>query len=483
MSAGALPGEDRAGGALDLALITGLGFAVTAAPILLHQVGQPLALAFCLAASCAVALWCERAVPVVLLVSYLFQTLFVALASPYAAQYSDLDALKAYDFATTVGFWLTLTGRLALGRDRMSPFVRRMVGATSVILALAGLFFLLGLAVDARGATIYLRNIALPVLMFQICLLVAARCRLPMPEAVALLLALMVGCGYFELLAVRSWLDLTHGWTYWDLATASQRQTLQFDRDARASGVVVSDAIDLFTTTLFNTDLLSGLNLSVVRLQGPNFHPISFGYALAILSAFVAVHGRLLLPAAALPLLLFVGAKGAVVLLVLSLAFCSASRLRRRSLAPAGLAIALALYAAFVFVTGSRSGDFHVLGLIGGIEGFLQNPAGHTLGAGGNLSTNFAAIDWSRYQKAGATDIAVESAAGVLLYQMGIAGLVVVAIYFWLARIAWRLFDALRAPALALSCASIAIVLVNGLFQEEACSRRSRSDSCSPSPA
>ena len=67
-----------------------------------------------------------------------------------------------------------------------------------------------------------------------------------------------------------------------------------------------------------------------------------------------------------------------------------------------------------------------------------------------------------------ATDIAVESAAGVLLYQMGVAGLAVIAIYLWLARTAWRLFGALRAPALALTAASIVIILVNGLFQEEA---------------
>ena len=42
------------------------------------------------------------------------------------------------------------------------------------------------------------------------------------------------------------------------------------------------------------------------------------------------------------------------------------------------------------------------------------------------------------------------------------------AIYLWLARVAWRLFETVRAPALALTAGSIAIVLVNGLFQEEA---------------
>jgi hypothetical protein len=460
--------EGPGGRSLDLALLAGLAFAITGAPILLHQVSQSLAIAFCLTASCFIALYFERAAPIVVLVSYLFQTTFVAMASPYAAQYSDLDAMKAYNFITTAGLWMTMAARLAAGRDRVSPFVKRLIWATTAVLGLAGVFFLLGLPLDPRGSTIYLRNIGLPVLLFQICLLVASRRELAMRETAALLLALMVACGYFELLAIRSWLDFTNGWTYWDLASTATRQSLEFEKDARSSGVVIGDTIDLLTTSLFNTSLLSDLHLRVVRLQGPNFHPISYGYALAILSAFVAVHGRLLLPLAAVPLLLVVGAKGALALLLLSLAYCFISRLHQGIVLPIGLALVLAVYAAFAFYTGLQIGDFHVLGLIGGVNGFLSNPAGHSLGAGGNLSTNFAGIDWSKYQHAGATDIAVESAAGVLLYQMGIAGIAVIAIYLWLAKVAWRLFLSLRSPALALTAASIVIMLVNGLFQEEA---------------
>jgi hypothetical protein len=453
---------------LDLAFLTGVAFAVTGAPILLHQVGQPLAIAFCLTSTCFIALYFERAVPIVIFVSYLFQTMFVAMASPYATQYSDLDPMKAYNFVTTVGFWLTLMARLALGRDRASPFVWRMIWATTSILGLAGIFFVLGLPLDSRGATIYMRNIGLPVMLFQICLLVASRHELAMRDVAALLLALMLAGGYCELLAIRRWLDFTNGWTYWELASTATRQSLDFEKNARSTGIVIGDTIDLLTTSLFNTNLLSGLNLRVVRLQGPNFHPISFGYALAVLSAFVAVHGRLLLPLAAIPLLLVVGAKGALALFLLSLAYCFVSRIYHGILLPVGLGVLLVAYAAFAFYTGLQTGDFHVLGLIGGINGFLSSPAGHTLGAGGNLSTNFAGIDWSKYQHEGATDIAVESAAGVLLYQMGIASLVVIAIYLWLAKIAWRLFQMLRAPALALTASSIVIMLVNGLFQEEA---------------
>jgi hypothetical protein len=149
--------------------------------------------------------------------------------------------------------------------------------------------------------------------------------------------------------------------------------------------------------------------------------------------------------------------------------FCFFARFDTGALAPIGLGVCLAFYGLFVFWTGVRTGDFHVLGLIGGVRGFLTNPIGHTLGQGGNLSlANFAAIDWEKYQHEGAADIAVESAIGVLLYQMGVAAAAVLAIYFFLARVAWRLYRAFRAPTLAFASASIAIILVNGLFQEEA---------------
>ena len=71
--------KKRSSRALDLALLTGLAFAITAGPVLLHQVSQPLAIAFCLTSSCFIALYLERAVPIVLLVSLLFQTMFVAM--------------------------------------------------------------------------------------------------------------------------------------------------------------------------------------------------------------------------------------------------------------------------------------------------------------------------------------------------------------------------------------------------------------------
>jgi hypothetical protein len=467
MQQGPSPRLNALTGLFEAAFTALIGLVITAAPVMLHLISPPLAIVFSFGSACFVAIYFERAAPTIILISYLFQTMFVAMASTQAAEFTDLEPMKAYNFISTVAIWLTLAARLALGSIRLSPFAWRLLLASTGVLALAGIFFVAGLAVNPRGAIIYMRNLGLPILLFQTCLVIACRTPLAMREIASALLASLILCGYFELFAIDWWLTLTNGWTYWHLA-AMMRDPHEAERFARETGQVALGVKDFLMSSLFNTNLFGDLNITVVRLQGPNFHPISYGYAIAILAAFVAAHGRVLLPLAAVPLLLIIGAKGALIVFVLSLVFSLVARVYTGFLLPLGLGLTLAAYAVFAFNTGLASGDYHVLGLIGGINGFLSNPIGHTLGQGGNFSTNFAEIDWSKYQHMGAADVAVESAIGVLLFQMGVAGFGLLAIYLWMARTAWRLFKAWRAPALAFSASAIAIILVNGLFQEEA---------------
>jgi len=65
-----------------------------------------------------------------------------------------------------------------------------------------------------------------------------------------------------------------------------------------------------------------------------------------------------------------------------------------------------------------------VLGLFAGLRDFLGNPLGQGLGIGGNLSSTSTNLDWDRAQGAGAAAVPVESAVGVMLYQMGIGSFV-----------------------------------------------------------
>src|ERR1700681_433417 len=130
--------------------------------------------------------------------------------------------------------------------------------------------------------------------------------------------------------------------------------------------------------------------------------------------------------------------------------------------------VALIAYAIFGFYVGLQIDDYHVLGFMGGWNGFLQQPLGRGLGIGGNLSGDFFSIDWRAAQQAGSVDGAVESAVGVLLYQMGIAAVLPLGLYFVIAMKAWRLYAVSGLLTQGLASFGIFVVLVNGLFQEEA---------------
>jgi hypothetical protein len=81
---------------------------------------------------------------------------------------------------------------------------------------------------------------------------------------------------------------------------------------------------------------------------------------------------------------------------------------------------------------------------------------------------NMTAIDWSRSQALGKTDGAVESAVGVILFQMGVAGLAVWLAYGAIALRAWRGFRETGGAIFAVITFSVLTVAMNGLLQEEA---------------
>ena len=90
----------------------------------------------------------------------------------------------------------------------------------------------------------------------------------------------------------------------------------------------------------------------------------------------------------ALPLLLVIGSKGALIVRVLVTPDvpCSASCLRMFRTPLWYFVVALAIYACAGIAVGIRAGDYHVIGFLGGLNGFLANPLGRGIGAGGNLS-------------------------------------------------------------------------------------------------
>jgi len=454
---------------LGLPAMFAFSLALTALPVCVHLLGQPAAFAVCILTAAGAALMFEEHAYVLILVANIFQNVFVTLISPNFSDIAEIEPIKIYSVITTGVIWAMTTYGFWLNRTSYSFFVRRLMYASTAIVVLAAVYFVIGIPINSRSATIYMRNISLPLLLLQSFLLIASKHNINAPRAIVIILYAVILCGYVELFANDIWLTITNGWYYLSLFYAQRLVSHQEIKSAADAGMVIASLSDYTSSELFNTPLLADWQIRVHRLSGPNFHPISFGYLLAILAAFAAVHGRRLPALLALPVLLMTNAKGPLLLAMFTVAFYEVARRRTDTLAMTGLAAALAAYAVFAFATGLSHGDFHVLGLLGGVNGFLQNPLGHSLGEGGNLSIDdFSSIDWSKFQHAGAADIAVESGVGVLLYQMGVASLAVIAFYVWLVWILWRLYAASRAPALAFAVGAVATTLVNGLFQEEA---------------
>jgi hypothetical protein len=77
-------------------------------------------------------------------------------------------------------------------------------------------------------------------------------------------------------------------------------------------------------------------------------------------------------------------------------------------------------------------------------------------------------IDWSRSQNMGSTDVAVESAVGVLLYQMGVAAIALLALLIAVVVILWRNYLRTRDRTPAALALGLLTITVNGIFQEEA---------------
>jgi hypothetical protein len=71
-----------------------LAFIATGMPILGHLAGQPIGIAMCAALGLLVALLAPATLPVVLVFSYLFQNLLVAVVSPEIADPADFKAIR-----------------------------------------------------------------------------------------------------------------------------------------------------------------------------------------------------------------------------------------------------------------------------------------------------------------------------------------------------------------------------------------------------
>jgi hypothetical protein len=441
---------------------------VTGLPVVFHLADQMFGLVICIILALMVANFATRALPFVLIFSYQFQNLFVALVSPHIASLEQLNAIRAYSFVFTAVVWLVLAASYWLERPSVDRPMRLLMDVTTAALVLIGPYFVLGLMSNPANALVYLRNIAAPVLLIQIFAVVGYRHGATVLSAATLTAILVLIYGYLELFGQEQLFQTVNGDSYLTWRMRQDHEAGVWLRDLHETGRVMRSYLDTLLIDFLNTPFLLDLGLRLNRLVGPNFHSISFAYALAIFGVVLCAAGRAWYAFLVFPLVLVIGSKGALILLIFvttSLLFVGYfPRLRYLWV----FAAMLCVYAAVGIATGIATQDYHVIGFIGGLRGFLSNPFGHGIGAGGNLSLNVSAIDWTRSQSIGHTDVAVESAVGVLLYQMGLAGILILAVMAWIAVKLWALYRRTGDRLHAAGAIGILTILVNGIFQEEA---------------
>lgn len=462
------PMADTLATALETLVLLALAAALVATPLLLHIIHPAIGIAAAFALSAICAWRMPQLAIVAIILSFLTQNLIVSLIADHVRDADDFDVIRGYNFFILTAAWAATAMRLAASwrsRDcRLDPYLK----CTVAIMAVIGVYFLVGYARTGITAIVYLRNIVTPLLLFQMCLVVFARQPVRVGPALSALCALTIFGGFVEFLARDFWLAATNGQAYWDLAGGPNWATLEFDKAARETGFVATGLADTFKIAIFNSPLLSDLDIEVMRLFGPNMHAISFAYALCFFCIFSLYRGRFGLAALLLVLMLLCNAKGPLIIFILVAGGWAAFRLFGARFAFSVTCGALVVYAVLGTVVGLDIDDYHVLGLMAGLLDFPANPVGWGLGSGGNLSPGFATINWSDAQGAGRAPFAVESSVAVLLHQLGIFAFAIIAVYVW---IAWRVMALARLTANDLHAAAalgLMGVITNGLFQEEA---------------
>ncbi|WJR68286.1 hypothetical protein QTA58_05905 [Neorhizobium sp. CSC1952] len=446
-----------------------VAFLAVVAAVAAFAVWTPFGIAatFLLTLTLSIALpW---AIPVVIACAFLYQNLVVAWFTPFVPDDNTFDALRGANFVmlmTAFGIFFLASFQY---RVRSVTELRPWLLFTFALCGLVCFYFALGaLRGGPKDAVIYFRNTITPLACFHIAVLAASLYPVDIRKSMLWLCAGAVAYGYLEQIFRMDFLGLFHGDLYIQRGLKEQIEAGVWEKALRETGFVLRGLEDTMMTTFFNIRLFSDLFPPIFRNGGPNFHPISYAYGLSILSAWLLFKGRWLLPAAALPLLLVIGSKGATFMLAVALA----ARLiyhpaRARSTLVAVVALA-AIWTTAATAYGATHGDYHVLGLIAGVREFLSNPLGQGLGIGGNLSSTSVNLDWGRAQGEGVASVPVESAVGVMLYQMGIGSFAFFGFLAALALSARKHLIETGEPDFLFAFVAIVTISANAVLQEEA---------------
>ncbi|WP_192259533.1 hypothetical protein [Mesorhizobium caraganae] len=408
-------------------------------------------------------------VPVLIICAFLYQNLVVTWYTPYIPDNDTFDSLRGTNFVILMSAFGIFLAASFQHRVRALIELRFWLLLSLVLCGTITFYLALGVVHgQPKDAVVYFRNTITPLACFHIAVLAASLYPVDLRKSMLWLGAGAVVYGYLELIFTMNFLSLFHGDLYIERSISRQIETGVWEKALQETGFVFRGLEDVMTTTFFNTPFFNDILPSVFRVGGPNFHPISYAYALSIISAWLLFKGRWVLPIAALPLLLVIGSKGATFLLLIALAtrlIYSPSR--------AGFTLTAVIVLALAWTTaaigyGATHGDYHVLGLTAGLRDFLANPLGQGLGFGGNLSSTSLNLSWANAQAEGVASVPVESAVGVMLYQMGIGSFVFFGFLAALAMAARRQLIETHDPDFLFGFVVIVTISANAVLQEEA---------------
>jgi len=433
-----------------------------------HVINPLFAIGMTVILIAAVTRWMPETALIAVFVAIIFQNTFVAVASPSIDSASSFNIVRGYNFIILCGAWSTSVLMYLMYFKGQNSEIDRLSKIVFILIGVIGIYFVIGFVQNPLGAVIYLRSVASAVMLFQVCLIVFGFFNPRFTPVMTILTLALILTGYVELFFADEWNRLINGETFWHLSNVDARESLLWDRDAAERGVVVKSVFDGFTVILFNTPLLADFKIVIRRLLGPNLHPISFAYIIGFFLTFAIYRGKFILAGLLVPLLIFANAKGPIILLFFVTLAWIAARLFGHRFAFFSLLAAVCAYIGLGVIVGLNIGDYHVLGFMGGIHNFVELPIGRGIGTGGNLATNFAELDWPAYQAAGRTPFAIESAVGVMLYQLGFAAFLYLGVCGWLA---WKTVQVGAKTGQSIHLVAgfmLLAILANGVFQEEA---------------
>ena len=446
-----------------------LAFVLLALAVPCFVISTVFGLAVTFVATLALCIVLPASAPTLIIVSFMFQNLVIACFTPLVANDEAFDTIRGVNFVILV----TAYGAFLLAsfqtRTRELVELQPLLRLAIVTLGVICFYFALGATHgNPRDAVVYFRNTLTPLACFHVAVVAAGLYPVDLRKTLIWLGAAAVAYGYCELFFTFDFLSLFNGDLYVERQLARQVDTGAFERLLRETGYVVLNIQDMMTTTLFNTPFFKDIFPRIYRIAGPNFHQISYAYALCTISVWLLFRRNWILPLLAFPLLVVIGSKGAAAMLAFALLFKATGRLMPARLALALVPIGAIAWIATALFLGVRSGDYHTLGFLSGLHGFAGNPLGHGLGIGGNLSSAFDTVNWENAQASGATSTPVESAVGVMLYQMGFGAFLFFGFVAALAVTCSRLFVRTGDEVFAFGVIALVVISANAVLQEEA---------------